>query len=89
MPMRWKRRTRPRWDSNPRMTDLQSVPKVHLGTRPEMIPEGTGTTAKEYTRFESLAKAIIPSGDYPAVMKTLISVLMLVSLSTPHPRRGS
>ena len=37
-----------------------------------------------YTRFESLAKAIIPSGDYPAVMKTLISVLMLVSLSTPH-----
>ena len=25
---------RPRWDSNPRMTDLQSVPLVHLGTRP-------------------------------------------------------
>src|SRR4026208_500937 len=25
---------RPRWDSNPRITDLQSVPLVHLGTRP-------------------------------------------------------
>ena len=27
-------RQRPRWDSNPRITDLQSVPLVHLGTRP-------------------------------------------------------
>ncbi len=26
---------RPRWDSNPRITDLQSVPLVHLGTRPD------------------------------------------------------
>ena len=26
---------RPRWDSNPRITDLQSVPLVHLGTRPK------------------------------------------------------
>ena len=25
---------RPRWDSNPRITDLQSVPLGHLGTRP-------------------------------------------------------
>ena len=27
-------RERPRWDSNPRITDLQSVPLDHLGTRP-------------------------------------------------------
>src|SRR4051812_23087313 len=25
---------RPEWDSNPRITDLQSVPLVHLGIRP-------------------------------------------------------
>ena len=29
------REKRPRWDSNPRITDLQSVPLVHLGTRPK------------------------------------------------------
>ena len=28
------KRVRPRWDSDPRITDLQSVPLVHLGTRP-------------------------------------------------------
>ena len=30
----WKGRRR--WDSNPRITDLQSVPLVHLGTPPRM-----------------------------------------------------
>ncbi len=28
-------RERPEWDSNPRITDLQSVPLVHLGIRPD------------------------------------------------------
>ncbi len=32
-----KKMNRPRWDSNPRITDLQSVPLVHLGTRPRFI----------------------------------------------------
>lgn len=35
-PRRPKRgRKRPRWDSNPRIMDLQSIPLDHLGTRPE------------------------------------------------------
>ncbi len=29
---------RPRWDLNPRITDLQSVPLGHLGTRPRPYP---------------------------------------------------
>src|SRR4051794_41892617 len=36
---------RPRWDSNPRITDLQSVPLVHLGTRPAghgIVARGSG-----------------------------------------------
>ena len=35
LPINPSNRHRPRWDSNPRITDLQSVPLVHLGTRPK------------------------------------------------------
>ena len=40
-----REKKRPRWDSNPRITDLQSVPLVHLGTRPSvgMNADGNAT----------------------------------------------
>lgn len=39
-------RERARWDSNPRMTDLQSVPLDHLGTRPSVAPGCPGPRGK-------------------------------------------
>ena len=39
-------RERRRWDSNPRITDLQSVPLVHLGTPPGDFGEGRANETK-------------------------------------------
>src|SRR4051794_6092744 len=38
---------RPRWDSNPRITDLQSVPLDHLGTRPSFSQNIRGFAVRQ------------------------------------------
>ena len=78
---------RPEWDSNPRITDLQSVPLVHLGIRPRLTDDIAGVCADQVSLCAHRGVTIL-YGEYRIEPLDVAAGEMVFSELPPDDPRG-